>query len=227
MHTLAAIVFLYLMTRLMGKKQISQMTFFDYVSGIAVGSVSANFSVTSTLSFPSALASVLLWTILPLSVSLLTLRRKRMRDALAGVPTILVQNGILLSDNLKKARMSVEDVLEQLRVKNAFYIADVDLAVMEISGKVSVLLKPGKQPASNDSVGFQPAYRGLAANVIVNGKLMHENLKTMGIDEAWLSAELSKQNYASGAGILLACVDAQNTLYISPLHPNETSRNVI
>ena len=226
-HTAAAIVFLFLMTRLMGKKQISQMTFFDYVAGIAIGSVSANFSVNTDLTFPQGLSSVFLWAMLPLTVSLLTLRKRKVRNVLAGVPTILVQNGLLLSENLKKARLSVEDVLEQLRLKNAYYISDVDMAVLEISGKVSVLFKPGKQPASMDAVNYNQAYRGLAANIIVNGELMRENLKTMGLDEQRLRVDMEKQGYASYESILLGCVDAQNTLYLSPMHPSLAPHEVL
>lgn len=226
-HTVTAIVFLFIMSRLMGKKQISQMTFFDYVAGIAIGSVSANFSVTKDLSFQSGLSSIFLWAMLPLIVSYLTLHKKKVRDVLAGVPTILVQNGLLIAENLNKARLSVEDVLEQLRLKNAYYISDVDMAVLEISGKVSVLFKPGKQKASMEAVNFNPAYRGLAANLIVNGKLMGENLKTMGRDEQWLKQEMEKQGYNAYNNILLACVDAQNTLYISPMHPSSPPQNVL
>lgn len=226
-HTVTAIVFLFLMTRLMGKKQISQMTFFDYAAGIAIGSVSANFSVTTDLSFAEGLSSILLWAMLPIAVSYLTLRKSKARKILAGVPTILVQNGLLISANLKKAKLSVDDVLEQLRLKNAYYLSDVDMAVLEISGKVSVLLKPGKQPADMEAVNDSPAYRGLAANLIVNGTLMRENLKTMGQSEQWLRDEMEKQGFASYENILLGCVDAQNTLYISPLHPPFTPRAVL
>jgi len=218
-HTATAIVFLFLMTRLMGKKQISQMTFFDYVAGIAIGSVSANFSVTTDLSYAEGLTSVLLWAMLPLTVSYMTLYKSKARRILAGFPTILVQNGLLIAENLNKAKLSVEDVLEQLRLKNAYYISDVDMAVLEISGKVSVLFKPGKQPASMEAVNHNPAYRGLAANIIINGKLMRENLKTMGQNEQWLKTEMTKQGHGSYENILLACVDARNTLYISPMHP--------
>jgi len=226
-HTVTAIVFLFIMTRLMGKKQISQMTFFDYVAGIAIGSVSANFSVTGDLSFFSGLSSIFLWAMLPLIVSYLTLHKKKARNILVGVPTILVQNGLLIPENLKKARLSVEDVLEQLRLKNAYYISDVDIAMLENSGKVSVLFKPGKQPVSMQAVNYTPAYRGLDTNIIINGKLMRENLRTVGKDEQWLRQEMGKQGYASCENILLACVDAQNALYISPMHPSHTIQDVL
>jgi uncharacterized membrane protein YcaP (DUF421 family) len=139
--SMVAAFVLFVLARIMGKKQISQLTFFDYVVGISIGSIAGSLSVERKISFIDGITSMLIWALVPLLFSYLSAKSMKARRLLDGTPTILIQNGKIIEKNLKKVKLTVNDLLEELRVKDAFNIADVEFALLETNGKVSVLKK--------------------------------------------------------------------------------------
>lgn len=214
LRSVISVVVLFILARVMGKKQISQLSFFDYIVGISIGSISAAFAVDNTIPYFHALIALVIYGIFPVAVSYISLRSVRSRKLLGGKPTILIQNGKLIEKNLKKSRFHVNDVLEELRLKGAFSLNDVEFAILETSGKVSVQLKAPFKPVTCEDLKLQTAYMGLSADLIIDGEVIEENLKLVNHDKNWLSGELKKQMVDSPEDVLLATVDSKDKLHI-------------
>lgn len=201
LKSLAAAVVLFIMARLMGKKQISQLSFFDYIVGITIGSIAAAASVDRRIPALDAVVSMIAWTVFTLAISYLSIHSMSARRILDGTPLVLIQSGKIVEKNLKKSKLNVNDLLEELRLKDIFNIGEVDYAILETSGKLSVLKADEQKKTS------------LSANIIIDGKLMKENMQQMHIDESWLKTELAKSGIISFSEILLATCDETRTLH--------------
>ena len=212
--SIVAALVLFILTRIMGKKQISQLTFFDYVVGISIGSIAASLSVDQRISFIDGITSMMIWTLVPLVFSYLSAKSIKTRRLLDGTPTILIQNGKIIEKNLTKTKLTINDLLEELRVKDVFNIADVEFALLETNGKISVLKKSSNQTTANSDLKAPVDHQGLCANVIIDGKIMKNNLKLLEINEIWLLNELKKNNILSVKNVLLACYDTSGFLHI-------------
>ncbi len=191
--SLTAAVVLFALARLMGKKQISQLTFFDYIVGISIGSIAAAMSVDKRISVINGIASMIIWALFPIVFSFISIHSMTARRLLDGTPTVLIQNGKIIETNLKKSKFTLNDLLEELRLKDVFNIKDVDYAILETSGKLSVSKKT--LPTQKQSV---------CINFIIDGNLMGKNMKKMNVDEIWLNAELRKNNIFSVRDVVAA-----------------------
>jgi uncharacterized membrane protein YcaP (DUF421 family) len=213
-RNLIAVGILFLVTLVIGKKLISQLNFFDFIVGITIGSIAAALSVDKTITYSHGIISLLIWGLIPLVVAKIALADIRARRSLDGVPTLLVQNGKILEDNLKKEKYHVNDLLEELRLKGVFNIADLNFAILETSGQISVQLKPEKQPVTVSDLNLSATHQGLCANLIIDGRILYQHLKLVNRDETWLREELKKQNIEDVGQVLLASMDGNGNLYI-------------
>lgn len=214
LRNLIAVGILFLVTVIIGKKLISQLNFFDFIVGITIGSIAAALSVDKTITYPNGVISLLIWGLIPLIVARIALANIRARRRLDGVPTILVQNGKILEENLKKEKYHVNDLLEELRLKGVFNIADLDFAILETSGQISVQLRPENQPITVSDLNLSVTRQGLCANLIIDGNILHQHLKLANRDEAWLRKELRKRNIEDVGQVLLASMDGNGNLHI-------------
>lgn len=179
-----------------------------------IGSITGSLSVERRISYIDGITSMLIWALVPLVFSYLSAKSMKVRRLLDGTPTILIQNGKIIEKNLKRAKLTINDLLEELRVKDAFNIADVEFALLETNGKVSVLKKSSNQTAVNSDSKTTANIQGLYANVIIDGKIMKNNLKLLEKNESWLLNELKKNNIFSVENVLLACCDTSGFLHI-------------
>lgn len=225
--TTVAVVVLFIFARIMGKKQISQLTYFDYIVGISIGSVAAELSVEKGVSIPEGIVSMIIWAAFPLILSFIAAKSMRARRLLDGTPTILIQNGKIIEKNLQKVKFTVNDLLEELRIQGAFNIADVEFALLETGGKMSVLKKAKYQTATVSDLNLKETYQGLCANLIIDGKLMHQNIALLDKGEEWVISELKKRNISSVADVLLACVDSNGEFHIDLKNQNPIVYNVL
>jgi uncharacterized membrane protein YcaP (DUF421 family) len=198
----------------MGKKQISQLSFFDYVVGITIGSIAATLSVDDTITYSRGITALVIWAISPIAISYINLKSMRARRIFEGIPTILIQNGRIIKSNLKKEKIHLNDLLEELRIKGVFNIEDVEFAILETSGKMSVQLRSQEQPVTPSDLNIPTHYKGLTANLIIDGKIMHDNLNLVGLDENWLTNELHKKDIQSADQVFLASLNTTGSLYI-------------
>ncbi|MGR6836441.1 DUF421 domain-containing protein [Syntrophomonas erecta] len=206
---------LLIFARLLGKQQISQLTFFDYVLGITVGSIAASLSVDlSSRAWPHWVG-LLTWTVLVLALQILTIKSPVAAKFFSGEPTVVISNGKILEDAMKKTRYTVSDLMEQLRDKNIFDLTEVQFAVLETDGQLSVQLKPELRPVTVKDMNLMPADSGLSAQLIYNGMIIEENLELVGLDRLWLEQQLQQQGIEKVTDVFLASYNpAASTLYI-------------
>lgn len=226
-RTIVILFILFIFVKIIGKKQVSQMNLFDYIIGITMGSVVADISLDIEKSFLSGIVSLTIYCLAGLISAILTNKSIMMRRIINGVPTVLVENGKIIEDGLKKVRIDVNDLLSEARVNGYFNLEDIDYAVMETNGKVSFLLKGDKSPLTKGDYKLKVKNEGLTANVIIDEVLLEKNLKDIGKSEKWLKHELKVKGYDSYKGILLATVDNNEKLIIYDKNNKVKNKSVL
>ncbi len=213
-HSLASVFVLFIFARLAGKKQISQLSFFHYVIGISIGSIAAAFAVDMDIDFPEFLTSVAIYGLFPLILSQISIKSYKGRKILNGSPTILIQDGKIIENNLRKTRINIDELLEECRLKSAFNLSEIEFAILETNGQVSVQMKPSNLPLTPKDMEINTKYKGLCANIIVDGTVLHENLSTINKDKKWLKSQLEKHGITDASDILLAFIDSSDKFYV-------------
>ena len=203
------------LTRLMGRKMISQMTFFDFVVGVIVGSVAANMSVDKQQSFTSGITILFVLTLTVLLIDYINLKSFFALKNTESEPVVVIKNGLIVDKNMKRTRLTIRDLMMLLRQKNVFNINDVEFAVFEIDGKLSVLLKSQKRPVVPADLGIDTKYTGLTSDVILDGKIMTENLQSINLNEDWLINEIKKRGVSGVDDVFYGGLDTQGNLYLS------------
>ncbi len=202
-----------LLVRLIGKRQTSRLTFFDLVTGIAIGVIAASISLNLVGNLANGLIALAVWTVFPALIYVLAIKYKAVRDIVQGKETVLINHGKVLEDKLLEARFTPEDLLSQLRKKNVFNFADVEFAVLEPTGEVSALLKKDKQPLSAKTAGLNVGRESVPQTVILDGIIMDEPLTSMGLNRRWLHTELEKVGVAP-ENVFIGQVDSLGQLYL-------------
>ncbi|UWG98084.1 DUF421 domain-containing protein [Dehalobacter sp. DCM] len=213
-RSILSVLVLFLLTHLLGKKQLSQLSFFDYIIGISIGSIAASLAIDDEIPYLHGALGILIYGGFVLLSSYLSRKSFRARKFLCGVPTILIQNGKLIEQNLRKARFHINEVLEECRNKGAFSISEVETAILETSGQVSIQLKAQKQPLTPEDMNISPSAKGIAANLIIDGTVLTKHLTLVNRDDNWLKEELKKQNVHSPQEVLLCSLDYNGTLHV-------------
>lgn len=201
------------LVRLIGKRQTARLTFFDLVTGVTIAAMAAVISLNLVDNLVNGLIALAVWTIFPALIYVLSIKYKAVRDIVQGKETILINHGKVLEDKLLEARFTPEDLLSQLRKKNAFNVADVEFAVMEPTGELSVLLKKDKQPATPKTLGMKVGQESVPQTVMLDGVVMDEPLAAMGLNRSWLHTELEKVGVAA-ENVFIAQVDSVGQLYL-------------
>jgi uncharacterized membrane protein YcaP (DUF421 family) len=213
LRTLCAVVVLFLMTKVLGKRQVSQLSFFEYLTGITIGSLAAYISLDLEANWYLGLVGLGVWVGCSLIIEFLQIKNKSVRDFIDFKATVLIKDGKILEDNLKKERLSTDELMEQLRKKDVFQVADVEFAIMESSGEINILQTRENLPLTPKDLGIQVAPEKVAQVVVMDGKVMDEPLRVAGFNQGWLVEELDKQG-AKIKDVFLAQVDAYGQLTI-------------
>lgn len=204
---------LLIMTRLLGKKQVSQLTFFDYAVGITIGSIAA--SLTTDLGVEAAVSWVglLIWTFWSIVLGIITVHNRPASTVIDGEPTVVVHNGQILESNLEQMNYTLDDLRMQLRQKNAFNVADVEFALLEPDGGLSVLMKSQLQPVTPADLGIQTSYKGLPVELIVDGHIVEPNLQQLNLSQRWLEEQIRRRNHKLDQ-VYYAEIDTEGNLYV-------------
>ncbi len=204
LRTLFAIVVMLVLARLNGAKEISQLTFFDYVVGITAGSIAAELAIDYDIDVWACLLGLVMFMLSSLVISFITNKSMILRRVITGAPTVLIKNGEILYDGLKRARFDVNDMLRELRSQGYFDVSAINCAVLETNGKLSVLLKSKERPATAGESGIDPPEDDVPSDIIIDGKIVKGNLDAIGKSAEWLDAELEKQGVTKRKEVLLA-----------------------
>lgn len=203
------------LARIIGKKQLSQLTFFHYITGITIGSITAEVSTQHDTDYLDGFIALICWTLLTLLVSYLTLHFSKIRILIDDRPTILIQNGTIIKKGMKKARLHSDELGMLLREQGIFSFAEVHYAVFETNGELSVLKKPTYANATKEDVKADltpPPH--LPTEIIRRGKIIRKNLIELGITAEWVLQQLEEKNVAIDE-VYFAQILPDDSLYIS------------
>ncbi|MDP4092123.1 MAG: DUF421 domain-containing protein [Bacillota bacterium] len=215
LRTFAAFFVALTIARFIGRKTIGQMTFFDFVVAVTLGSVTANAAIGLNHQFYSVVTVLISLGIAEIITAFLRLKNLRFSKLVNSEPVTAIENGQIIDKNLKKTRLTLTDLNMMLRSKNIFNIADVEFAILETNGELSVLPKSQKQPLTPSDLHMPTEYKGLDRDMIVDGKIMYENLKAAKLDEKWLLNELQANGINSSGEVFFAALDTSGYLYVS------------
>lgn len=214
LRALGAFIAVILVTRLVGKSQMGQLTVTDFVNGIVVGSLAAALAVDVRTPAVYYFTGIAVFSSLTVGLEWLTMKSRPVRKILEDEPTIVIHNGKILENKMRNMRYHLDELMMQLRAKGAFNIADVEFAVLEPDGELSVQLKSQKRPVTAADLNIPTGYEGLPSELIMDGTVIEQNLVQNNLDEEWLFRELEKQGVRSAQDVMYASLDSGGNLYL-------------
>jgi uncharacterized membrane protein YcaP (DUF421 family) len=213
-RTTIVFIALYVWCRILGRKLISQITFFDFVSGITLGTISGSIMFSQNVPITVGLLGLSLFALFALIIDITVLKSFKARKILDSEPTLIVKNGEVLEEGMTKARLTMDDLLMLLRKKNVFYVDEVDTALFEIDGTVSVLKKSKSSPVTPKDLKIVSSSRGLPQTFIIDGEILENSLNAIGKDKLWVDSILHSNGISKVADVALAQIDQQDQVYI-------------
>lgn len=218
-------IFLFVLTKLMGNKEISQLSMFDYIIGITIGSIAAEMATALESDYKEPLVAMTIYAIIAILISVICEKSLKARRFIYGTSLILLNNGKLYQKNFKTAKMDLNEFLVQCRTNGYFNLADIKTAVLEPNGKISFLPKSTTRPATPGDLNLEPDPATIDINVIIDGRILYDNLKNSGHDEMWLQKELVSQGFNKHEQIFLATLNRQGNLSVYGNNPAENDHD--
>ncbi|WP_170006750.1 DUF421 domain-containing protein [Bacillus fonticola] len=211
------IVALFFITKILGKKQLAKLSFFEYVAGIAIGDIASTLSFTRSLSFTEGLTSLAIWSLVPILINYCNVRFRSFRHFIEGKPTVFIEDGNIIEANMRKENYSGEELLEQLRKKSVFQLSDVEFASLDTNGDLSVLLKRERQPLTYGDYMSPPFHQATPPQAIIdNGKWDVGALETLSYTKDEVTRMLQNRRIQI-EDIYLAQMDEEGTLVVDLL----------
>ncbi|REJ10390.1 DUF421 domain-containing protein [Halobacillus trueperi] len=207
-------ILLYVLARILSKKLISQMTLFDFIAGITLGSMTATTFLSDNVTLSKGALGLLTFAALVLLIDYLTLKSLTIRKLVNSQPTLLMDNGKILIKNMKKVRFNVDELIAELRKAGVFQFSDVQTAILETDGTVSVLRKSDASPVTTRDMKLETAPVSYSHVVMVQGKILQKQLNASGYSEAWLLDRLQSHGVSNLKDVLVAQVNHDGTLFV-------------
>lgn len=215
LRALIGFVILLVLIRLIGKKQMGQLTIFTYITGIALGNIAGDMVVHHDIRVIDGVVGMSLWALMTIFIEILSMKSIKVRIALDSEPTIVIKKGEIMQKELKKHRVNMDDLTMLLRTNNVFSIADVNYAILEPNGQLSVMkVSTVEQVVKKDLKLPEQPIPFLPTEIIVDGKIVENNLKELGIDRGWLDTQLKNANVISVEEVFYAEVQSDRSLYV-------------
>ncbi|MDD2443418.1 MAG: DUF421 domain-containing protein [Desulfotomaculaceae bacterium] len=199
--------------RLMGKRQIGQLQPYELVIVIMLSALAAVPMENTGVPLASGLLPILTLLVAQVALSFVSLKSQRARGVICGTPSIVIENGKIVEKELARLRYNINDMLEQLRSKNISNISDVEFAILENSGKLSVIPKSQKRPLVPADMNLPTSYEGLPVTLIIDGHVFLKNLAKINLNEDWLRSELQKFGVNDLRDVLFASLDTEGKLF--------------
>lgn len=210
--TFLSVVVLLIITRILGYRQLSELSLFDYVNGITIGSIAAELATAEKIEMIGPIfASMIIYGIATLFIAFLTDKSLVLRRIITGKPIILVDNGTLLYKNFKKARLDISEFLMKCRNNGYFDLSQINTAILEPNGRVSFIPFALYKPTTAEDLKLAPQQDKIIADVVLDGRIVQSNLKTIGKDEKWLISALHSKGIDNISDLfLVTCDDKYN-----------------
>ena len=207
-------IILFILSKLMGNKEMSQLSMFDYIIGITIGSIAAEMATSLDDNFMEPLIAMSIYALFALLISILSYKSMKFRRLIYGNSLILLDNGELYKKNFKTAKLDINEFLEQCRTNGYFNLNDIQTAILESNGKISFLPKSNKTPLTPEDMNLTTTNSSVFINIIIDGHVLQENLEHSGHDLLWLNNELGKKNISDVSEVFLAMCDTNNQLIV-------------
>ena len=214
-ETIATFFALLVLTRFLGKKQLSHLTFFNYVTGITIGSIASNMVIINTTEYLKELTSLIVWCLLTTLIGYISLKSGKMRLILDGQPTIVVKRGVIDKKALSRTKVNIDDLTMMIRQKEVFSIMEIEYAILEPNGAISILKKPPFQNTQKSDIHVaMPSLPYVPTEIITDGKIIKRNLKELGLSKEWLDNQLKVVGVKSPQDVFYAEIQSNGQLYI-------------
>lgn len=214
LRSFLSIIVLFLITELMGKKQLSQLNMFDYIIGISIGSIAASLSVDKSINYLDGALCIVIYGGTAALISFLTTKSVVLRRFFTGVPNVLMDDGEIIYNNLKKSRLDVNDLLQLARENGYYDLSQIKYSILEPSGKISFLPKSKYIPLTPNDMKIKISDNGLCSNLVIDGHLMINNIKFIGKSEDWVIKRLNKMGYDDISELLLVTCNNKEQLTV-------------
>lgn len=211
--SVSSFLVLFLLSKVMGFRAIAELSFFDYVIGITIGSVAAEMCTNIDIEWWKGITAMVIYVLFDMAFILISQKTLVGRKIISGVPIVLIDNGKIVEKSVKKARIDINDLEAAARVSGYYNLSDIQFAVMEVSGKISFMPVPNKRPLNPMDFNFTPEKESLQVNVIMDGKIIDSNLSVAGISKKELVRKVRKEN-KEVEKIVLATIDSKKVLTI-------------
>lgn len=221
---ITSIVVLFILSKVMGRKQVSQLNVFDYIIGISIGSIAAEMTLNNEVDFFEGVFAISIYALFAYLITLLTNKSIMARRLLIGCPTVLIEDGKLNYKALKKSKLDLNDFLQEARIQGYFNLSEIEFAIMEANGQVSFLPKSNAQPVKRKDIKLKTSYEGLCCNAVIDGKIMINNLKEIGKNEEWLLTRLKNNHYKDINSLALVILDSKEKMTVYDKNINKEVR---
>ncbi len=203
-----------ILLRIMGKREVGQLSPFDLVVSVLIAESAANSIETLEDPLLVGLIPIVTLTCLQIIISIISLKSKKLQSLINGRPTLLIEDGKINEENMRRSRYTIYELIEQLRLQKTPALNDVEFAILEMSGKLSVLPKANSRAVQPSDMGMNLPKEDLPALLVVDGKVNKQGLQALGNDEDWLHQELEKNGVSDIENLLVASIDRNGKLFI-------------
>lgn len=212
--SLASLIVLFILTKLIGDRQMSQLSLFDYINGITIGSIAAEMATALEDDILKPLTAMIVYAAFSIGISYIGMKSMKMRRFLSGKSLVLLHKGKLNQENFKKAKMEITEFLTQCRNAGYFNISDLNAAILEPNGKISFLPAALKRPLNPADMNLSPEEDEVPLYIVLDGNILEESLRATGNDERWLKKQLKNQGINGISDVILAICDSNNNLTV-------------
>lgn len=214
-RSILILIILFILTKIMGKKQVSQMNIYDYLIGITIGNLAADISLNLDHSLINGILSLIIYSLSSVLVTYLSLKSLKIRKLFSGNPSILIEKGNILIRNLKKEGIDINNLTEEARLEGYFNLSDIEYAILETNGQISFLPKSQNDYVTNKNMKLKTKENELSINLIQDGIIMTGNLEYIQKTEEWLMKRLKEKGYKNPQDIFLLIYknDKELTIY--------------
>lgn len=213
-RTLILYIFVLISVRIMGKGELSEMQPFELVVTLMIAELAALPMEDTKLPLINGIIAILTILFVQITISFINLKSEKARRLICGKPSILIHKGVINEKELRRLRINMNDLIEQLRTKDYPVIKDVEYAILETSGDLSIIPKSNKRPPTVEDVKASPVYEGLPTSLIIDGKINYGNLKYLNLDEYWLKEVLKQNNVDNIEDVFFCSIDESKDIFI-------------
>lgn len=221
LRTLILYITTVVLLRLMGKRQIGQLQPYELVVIIMISELAAVPMQNTGIPILYGIIPIFILVAAEITLSLISLKSEKARGVICGKPSVVIEKSKIVEEELTRLRLNINDLLEQLRLKGAPDIADVEYAILETGGQLSIIMKSSKRPVQPADMSINPPVESLPVTLIIDGNVISQNLAKVDRDDEWLQTQLAKSGIRSRKQVLLATLDTHGQFYFQLKTPND------